>query len=266
MELSISHTTEYAYSAPVDYALQKVRLRPLSSVMQVVEQWDVEIDGGKIEASYLDHYGNNIDLVSITPGGTSLSIRASGQVSTLNTTGVLGQVLGRAPLWHFLQPTALTIPGEAIKALPRVSSDVSAQLAELHSLSDTILKTLPYMSGGTSVDTPAEEALQSDTGVCQDHAQIFVAASRLSGLPARYVSGYLRINEQVQQEATHAWAEAYVEGIGWIGFDISNRISPDERYVRVATGLDYNEAMPIYGLRFGKPNVEKMLVSLQVQQ
>lgn len=265
MELSISHTTKYAYSAPVDYALQKVRLRPQSSVMQEVEQWAVEVDGGKIEASYLDHYGNHIDLVSIEPGASALSIRASGQVRTLDATGVMGQVMGRAPLWHFLQPTALTMPGEAIKALPRITSDINDQLAELHSLSDTILKALPYQTGGTAVDTPAEQALQSKNGVCQDHAQIFIAASRQSDIPARYVSGYLRINEQVQQDATHAWAEVFIERLGWVGFDVSNGVSPDEKYVRIAIGRDARDAAPIEGLRMGNAE-ETLMVSLQVQQ
>lgn len=265
MELNISHTTEYAYSAPVDYALQKVRLRPLSSVMQQIVEWAVEITGGKIEASYVDHYGNHVDLVSIVPGARALSIRATGQVRTLNDTGVLGPVFGCAPLWHFLQPTALTMPGEAIKALPKITSDVSAQLADLHSLSDTILKALPYQTGGTAVDTPAEDALQGGAGVCQDHAQIFVAAARLSGLPARYVSGYLRINEQMQQEATHAWAEAFIQGLGWVGFDVSNGVSPDEKYVRIAIGRDARDASPIEGLRMGNAD-ETLMVSLQVQQ
>ncbi|MCZ4353418.1 transglutaminase family protein [Roseovarius aestuarii] len=265
MELNISHTTEYAYSAPVDYALQKVRLRPISSVVQRVEDWAVEISGGKIETSYVDHYGNHVDLVSIEPGAKALIIHAKGRVQTLNNTGVLGLVFGCAPLWHFLQPTALTMPGEAIRALPKITSDVNAQLADLHSLSDTILKALPYMTGVTAVDTPAEEALQGDTGVCQDHAQIFVAAARLSGLPARYVSGYLRTNEPMQQEATHAWAEVFIQGLGWVGFDISNGVSPDEKYVRVAVGRDARDAAPVEGLRMGNAD-ETLMVSLQVQQ
>jgi hypothetical protein len=72
------------------------------------------------------------------------------------------------------------------------------------------------------------------------------------GYPARYVSGYLMMNDRVHQDASHAWAEAHVEGVGWVGFDVSNGISPDARYVRVATGLDYREAAPISGLRFGQ--------------
>ena len=265
MDLSISHTTEYAYSAPVEYALQKVRLYPLSSVMQEVVDWSVEITGGKIEASYVDHYDNHVDLVSIEPSETVLSIRASGHVKTLNDTGVLGPVYGRAPLWHFCQPTPLTQPGAAIKALPKVSFDLNMQLASLHTLSAAILKALPYKTGSTAVDTRAEDALLGDSGVCQDHAQIFIAAARLSGLPARYVSGYLMINEQVVQDATHAWAEVCIKGLGWVGFDVSNGVSPDERYVRIAVGRDARDAAPIEGLRIGNAD-ETLMVSLQVQQ
>ena len=265
MELSVSHTTHYAYSDPVDYALQKVMLRPLSSPMQDVNSWSIDVDGGEIEASYTDHHGNHVDLVSLTPGASALSITAQGHVRTLNDTGVLGQVFGRAPLWYFQHSTPLTQPGESIRALPRVSHDASAQLASLHDLSAAILEALPYQSGETAVDTPAEEALRGKTGVCQDHSQIFIAAARLSGLPARYISGYLMINDQVSQDATHAWAEVYIDGLGWTGFDVSNGVSPDEKYVRIAHGRDAQDAAPVKGLRLG-PSEETLNVSLQVQQ
>ena len=265
MDLSISHTTEYAYSSPVDYALQKVRLYPLSSPMQEVTKWSVDVTGGKIEDSYVDHYGNHVDLVSITPGETTLSIHAGGQVKTLSNTGVLGRAFGRAPLWLFQQPTQQTMPGAAIRALPRISAEEGHQLADLHTLSAAIIEALPYKTGTTAVDTTAEDALQSHSGVCQDHAQIFVSAARLSGLPARYVSGYLMINEQVAQDATHAWAEVCLEGLGWVGFDVSNGVSPDERYVRIAVGRDARDAAPIEGLRMGSAE-ETLMVSLQVQQ
>ena len=83
--------------------------------------------------------------------------------------------------------------------------------------------------------------------------------------PARYVSGYLMLDDGPVQDASHAWAEAHVDGIGWIGFDVSNAISPDARYVRVATGLDYLDAAPISGLRFG-PGSETLNVDIEVQQ
>jgi len=85
------------------------------------------------------------------------------------------------------------------------------------------------------------------------------------GRPARYVSGYLLMDDRIEQQATHAWAEAYVDGIGWIGFDPSNGISPDSRYVRIATGLDFKEAAPLSGVTYGDAN-ETLSTALTVQQ
>ena len=94
---------------------------------------------------------------------------------------------------------------------------------------------------------------------------MFIACARLMGVPARYVSGYLMMDDRVVQDATHAWAEAWLPELGWVGFDISNAISPDTRYVRLATGLDYFEAAPVSGMRFGASG-ERMSVTVEVQQ
>ena len=135
----------------------------------------------------------------------------------------------------------------------------------LHELSAHILSTVEYRTGATGVDTNAEQAITAGAGVCQDHAHIFVAAARSMGYPARYVSGYLMMDDRVHQDASHAWAEVHVEALGWVGFDISNGISPDRRYVRVATGLDYRDAAPISGVRFGAGG-EAMSIDIQVQE
>ncbi|UYV37046.1 transglutaminase family protein [Rhodobacteraceae bacterium D3-12] len=265
MQLRVSHSTEYSYDEPVHYALQKVRKRPLDSTVQRVENWDVIIEGGKVEASYLDHYGNHVDLVSADAGTQKLVLKAEGTVETLNETGVLGKVYGRAPLWHFAQATALTQAGPGIKDLSKVLPKQSNVLDGLHELSAAVLKAVPYQAGFTAAETPAEEAVTIGRGVCQDHSNIFISAVRLCGHAARYVSGYLMMNDRVDQDASHAWAEVHVDGLGWVGFDVSNGVSPDERYIRIATGRDAHDAAPISGLRHGSA-AESMIVSLQVQQ
>lgn len=266
MQIHISHTTEYHYSAPVGYALQKVRLRPLTSAVQEVGDWTIDVGGGKVENKYLDHYGNHVDLVSLDQGGQMLSIKATGTVGTRSADGVLGQVYTRAPLWHFREPTVPTTPGPAIRDIAGPLLGNGNTLDGLHALSDAILERVPYVLGNTHSHTGAEEALTGGGGgVCQDHAQIFISAARVAGIPARYVSGYLMMNDRVDQDATHAWAEAHVEGLGWVGFDISNGYSPDERYVRIAIGRDARDASPIEGLRMGTAE-EELIVTLQVQQ
>ncbi|MEY1554454.1 transglutaminase N-terminal domain-containing protein [Yoonia sp. R2331] len=266
MQLHINHSTRYSYDQPVTYALQKVRLRPVDDPMQTVGDWDVTVTGGKKETSYRDHYGNHVDLVSTTPGETALTITASGTVTTHDTAGILGKRYGRAPLWHFKQATALTTPGDAIAGLANDHLPEKTDLLDaLHGLSAAILTATPYKTGQTSADTTGEAAIAIGHGVCQDHAHIMIAAARKTGLSARYVSGYLMMNDRVDQDASHAWAEVHVDGLGWVGFDVSNGVSPDERYVRVATGRDAQDAAPISGLRLGSGD-ESMIVSLQVQQ
>jgi transglutaminase-like putative cysteine protease len=266
MRLTIRHETTYTYETPVSYALQQIRLTPKDRAGQTIINWSTTIEGGTKQASYDDQHNNHVDLVLFEPGRSKIIVVSEGEVETSDNNGVVGSHGGYTPLWYFKRATPLTKPGAGIRKLIRDLDKDEEDIPRLHALSALIRSEVDYETGTTNSKTTAEEALESQSGVCQDHAHIFIAAARQIGYPARYVSGYLMMNDRVEQEATHAWAEAYVDGIGWVGFDVSNRISPDERYVRVATGLDYNEAMPIYGLRFGNANPEKMLVSLQVQQ
>jgi len=264
MQLKIEHQTKYSYDAPVSFGLQQLRLTPRTGPTQKVEKWEVSVEGGKIETSFSDQHGNDVQLVSFEPFVTEFSVTCRGRVTTRAGSGVSGQHKALAPLWMYQSTTPLTQPGPGIEALIQ-GADASNTVETLHQISARIAAQVRYETGKTGATTTAEEALAAGHGVCQDHAQIFVAATRLLGLPARYVSGYLRMNDRDEQDATHAWAEAFVEDLGWVGFDVSNGISPDERYVRLATGADYADAAPISGLRYGDAS-EALAVSVQVQQ
>lgn len=264
MRLMIEHRTEYSYDAPVPYALQQLRLTPKSRAGQEVIRWAISIDGGKVELDFDDQHNNRVNLVSTDAGRDRITVHCEGEVDNENTTGVIGHHGGFAPLWYFNRTTALTRPGPLLRTLIKDVGD-DDDVPRLHALSRAILERVVYEPGKTHSATSAEDALATGQGVCQDHAQIFVAAARLLGFPARYVSGYLFMEDMVMQEASHGWAEAFVDGLGWVGFDVANGISPDERYIRVATGLDYGEAAPVSGMRFGDSG-EAMTVTLQVQQ
>jgi transglutaminase-like putative cysteine protease len=135
----------------------------------------------------------------------------------------------------------------------------------MHELAGAVHAAIRYETGRSDVGWSAEEALAAGHGVCQDHTHAFLACARYLDIPARYVSGYLMMNDRVEQSATHAWAEAHLPDLGWVGFDVSNGISPDTRYVRVATGLDYGDAAPVSGTRYGSGG-ERLSVVVQVQQ
>ena len=266
MKLAISHNTTYSFDTPVDYGLQQLRLTPKSRVGQTVLDWKMEIEGGKVETAFTDAHANSVTLLSFDPDAAGISVHCSGTVETEDRGGVVGNQKGFIPLWLFKRSTELTRAGPNVRRLAKGLKDEQTEdLALLHALSDRILTEVSYEIGTTDALTSADAAIEHGRGVCQDHAHIFIAAARALDYPARYVSGYLMMNDRTHQEASHAWAEAHIDGLGWVGFDVSNGISPDARYVRVATGLDYREAAPISGLRFG-PQTEELDVAIEVQQ
>ena len=264
MLLTIRHTTSYRYETPVHYALQRARVVPLSGPTQKVRSWKLDISGAREEVRFVDQFGNDTRLLSAEGHPHTIEIVAEGEVETLDVAGIYGPKYGFAPLWLFLRETELTQPGEGVDeicaALP-----AGGELDRMHTLLHTIRDRVAYKPGTTGVATTAEEALAQTEGVCQDHSHIFVACARRLGVPARYVSGYLLMDGVDDQVATHAWAEAHLDSLGWVGFDVSNGISPDERYVRLAVGLDYRDAMPISGIRAGL-GVEELAVHISVQQ
>lgn len=266
MLLRISHETQYRYDEPVHFALQQLRMTPKSRHGQNVLNWQIEVEGGKVELDYEDQHLNLVNLVSVEPGLKQVTIRSSGQVETVDNAGILGPHVGDTPLWLFQRATPLTKVGTGIRQLVRdLGREFDDDVAKLHGLSHLISNRTTYQTGTTDSLTDAETALESGTGVCQDHAHIFITAARHMGFPARYVGGYLMMNDRVDQQAGHAWAEAYIRPLGWVAFDVSNGIAPDTRYVRVASGLDYSDCAPTTGMRQGAGG-EHLIVSLQVQQ
>lgn len=264
MLLKIHHRTHYRFDRPVPYGLQRLRLIPKENAAQHILNWQTDISGGTVQADYIDYHNNHILLVRIDEGAEEITVQCKGEVETFDTAGVLGRHGGHVPLWYFLRSTPLTESSREIQALAK-SAEGDDQLATLHALSTKILESVRYDIGHTDAATTADAALAAGHGVCQDHAHIFIAAARVLGIPARYVSGYLMLTDRIEQEASHAWAEAHIDGLGWVGFDVSNGISPDTRYVRIATGSDYAGAAPISGISFGGGE-QSMVVSLAVEQ
>lgn len=263
MRLKISHMTEYSYEEPVEFALQRLRLTPKDCPGQKVLQWQSLVNGASHEASYDDHFGNRVELVSVSGGEKTIRIMASGEVETEERNGVFGPHVGYVPLWLYRRETPLTKPGKLVKELAK-SITGDGELAKMHALMGILHETVEYRKDVTTPETTAEQALALKAGVCQDHAHIFISATRSMGLSARYISGYM-LDGNEMGAASHAWAEAFIPALGWVGFDPANDICPDERYVRIASGLDYNDTAPVSGMRVGTAP-EMILVSVSVEQ
>lgn len=250
MRLTIHHTTSYRFDEPVAFALQQLRKTPKSTPQQQILDWRTEVRGGRKELAFEDHHHNRVELVSADRGTTELDIVSDGVVELSDTHGVIGPHRGPAPLWLYLRATPRTEIGPGVRDILR-GFDFGRPLDALHGLSTRLRETIAYEVGSSEPYWSAEDAIAAGRGVCQDHTHVFLACARRMGIPARYVSGYLMLDDRTTQDAMHAWAEAHIDGLGWVGFDISNGISPDTRYVRVATGLDYSDAAPVSGTRVG---------------
>ncbi|MDX2307936.1 MAG: transglutaminase family protein [Hyphomicrobium sp.] len=264
MLLEIRHITTYRYGSAARYAVEALRLTPPEFDGQHVLNWSIIMPGIERAARFRDAFGNLVHLVSQTTEHDQLVIEAQGIVETEDRIGVTRGLVEPAPLRVYLRETARTKPNDPIRAMA-AKCTTGCMLDRLHKLMHGVHAAIAYETGATHVHTSAAEALADGRGVCQDHAHLFISAARTIGIPARYVNGYFLSGQPEPSEAHHAWAEAWVEGLGWVGFDPANLICPTERYVRLATGLDASTAAPIRGTQRGGGH-ETLDVSVEVQQ
>ncbi len=267
MRLSVSHRTTYCYDAPIRLAVQSLRLTPSVYDGQKVIDWQIAVEGGQQGAGFRDGAGDWIESWSVRGPADHVTVTVGGTVETADLTGLLTghrEVVNPAV---YLRETLATRADAALTDLARaVADDAHEPLERAHGLSGAVAEAIAYRPGATEAHTTAAEALALGEGVCQDHAHALIAAARVLGLPARYVSGYLFATEDgTPHEAAHAWAEVWIKALGWIGFDPANRCCPDDRYVRLGSGFDARDAAPIRGIAQG-PGEESLDVEVAVLQ
>ncbi len=267
MLISVRHETRYRYETPAVYTIQSLKLTPQNTTGQKVLSWSLDCGQDGTIPSFVDSFGNLTHTFVINREHSDVMIRVTGKVETTDVSGIIAGPHDPFPLVAYLRETELTQPDEALEDLAWGVAEGGKPLDLAHALMAAVRDRIDYQEGETQVETTAAQALAQASGVCQDHAHVFICCARLRGIPARYVSGYLQASDNMDEiyEAGHAWAEAYIEDLGWVGFDVANRICPSESHLRVAVGLDYREAAPIRGLRLGG-GAEKLDVSVKVVQ
>lgn len=253
MRLRVRHETRYAYASPALRAIEMLRLTPRGHDGQFVVDWRLDVDRDCRLAQGTDAFGNTMHSFTVEGPLDELLVVAEGRVETSDTHGIVAGQIERLPPIVYLRETALTAPSAAIRELAAAAGEPSGSdpLDLLHRLTAAIHDVMAFDPDATKPGTKAAAAFEAKRGVCQDFAHIMLAAVRHLGYPARYVSGYLYRADVSEQQAGHAWTEVLVEGLGWVGFDAANAICPTEAYVRVAIGLDSNDAAPLRGARFG---------------
>ena len=267
MRLRISHSTTYRYEPPATGVIQILRMTPGSHDGQYVAEWQIDVSTDSRLDVHEDAFGN-VTHVMTYGAIADLNITVEGLIETHDTGGVLRGTDERFPPSLFLRSTPLTAVNPAMATFARELRAESEDdvLGFLHGLMTQVSEHMTFDEDPTTSGTSAVEAFGLKRGVCQDYAHIFIACARSGGVPARFVSGHFsRSDGRVNQPAGHAWAEAFVPNLGWVGFDAANCICATDAHVRVAVGLDYLGAAPVRGTRYGGGS-ETLTVAVTVEQ
>jgi transglutaminase-like putative cysteine protease len=252
MRIRIRHQTTYRYDQPAKSTIQHLRLTPRNYDGQHVSNWRIDVDRDCRLRSAEDAFGNILHRLTAEEAHESISTLVEGEVTTFDTAGVASGGVERFPTLFYLRETPLTAADDDIRDCVLSRTNLrDTLLARLHGWMASLHERMTFDTDATHATTTASAAFGLRKGVCQDFAHVFIAGARLLGAPARYVSGYYLRSDTTHQLAGHAWAEAYVEDLGWVGFDPAHRLCPDERYVRLAIAPDYTGAAPIRGARMG---------------
>jgi transglutaminase-like putative cysteine protease len=263
MWLTVDHTTRYTYDRPVRSVVQSHRLMPSAFDGQRMIDWQVTVSGGMQGSAFRDGAGDRIQAWTVQGPVTEITVHVTGTVETINLDGILRGHRETVPPAAYLR---MTDPTRADAALAALAAQAAGKepLTRAHAMAALIADHIAYRPGTTNAHTTAAEALAQGQGVCQDQAHALIAMARSTGLPARYVSGYLHASaDGTLHEAAHAWAEIWADGLGWVGFDPANRCCPDDRYIRLGSGMDAQDAAPIRGIARGQAT-EAMTVAVAV--
>jgi len=268
MRLRIAHQTVYRYDPPAAGVIQVLRLTPRNHEGQYIVRWRIDISADARLAAHEDAFGNITQVFSADGPFEELTVEVDGEAEMQSTEGVVRGTVERFPPSLFLRGTALT---QADPAIGDFAQSIRAAkggeiLAELHGLLDGLHEEIVHDAGNSPGAANAAEAFALKHGSARDLSHIFIGAAHSLGIPARYIRGYCRRDESDEAQQTgHAWAEAFVSGLGWVSFDPANGICPTDAHVRVAIGLDSLGAAPIRGMRYGQGG-ESLAVAIKVGQ
>jgi transglutaminase-like putative cysteine protease len=282
MQFTIRHVTRFLYESPISESVMEARVQPRSEGGQRCLHFALSTTPLSRVRMYQDHDGNVVHHFNIPGRISRLSVVAEALVESTpapvqpealaaGAWEELDNVASSGTCWEWLNPSPFARP---IPALDAFAAELALErggdpLSALVRLNDALFSRLTYSPKSTRVDSPIDEALASRRGVCQDFTHIMIALVRRLGIPCRYVSGYLfqqgEDGVRSPEGSTHAWAEAWLPGLDWVGFDPTNKLIADHRHIRVAVGRDYADVPPTRGVFKGLSSVRSELsVSVRV--
>jgi transglutaminase-like putative cysteine protease len=279
MHYSIRHLTRFRYSAAISESVMEVRMQPRTEGGQHCIWFDLAVKPRASLTSYRDHLGNLIHHFDVPSHHANLAIKAEAVVEVApqvlpeslatDAWSELDALVADGDYWEMLMPSHFATPTEPLRKLAQELNVCRRDdpLSLLRELTAALRDAFEYAPQSTEVDSPIDLALKERRGVCQDFAHIMTAMVRELRIPCRYVSGYLfhRAEDQDRsaEDATHAWVEALMPGLGWVGFDPTNNLIANQRHIRVAIGRDYSDVPPTRGVFKGEAKSE-LSVAVQV--
>jgi len=265
MYYAITHLTIYNYSDPIADSVMELRMQPRSDTNQRCVRFDLNVSPSAKVVSFKDHLGNTLHTFDIPAPHTKLAIKAEAVVEVKDTTLLPNGLVYDA--WDKIDQQAkhhdfydMLLPGKFARPtalLEEFAKEINWSrrgdpLNLLRELTVSIYNKFDYVQHVTRVDSPIDDALSTRRGVCQDFSHIMLALVRQIGIPARYVSGYLYTlkdeGDRSDVDASHAWIEAWLPDLGWVGFDPTNNLIASDRHIRVSVANDYAQASPSRGV------------------
>jgi transglutaminase-like putative cysteine protease len=275
MFYAIRHFTRYRYSRFVWQSMMEVRMHPRSEGNQRCFVFQLSVNPRARIFGYTDFYGNLVHHFDLPSRHGQLTIIADALVDIDAQPSIpdvmeyegwqqLEELVEKKDYWDMLMPSHFA---RSSPELEQLAGEIGATerkgrspLAFLRDIASGVHRSFSYVKKSTTVNSPIEGALRSRQGVCQDFAHIMIALVRNARIPCRYVSGYLYRNSENAHPsadgATHAWVEALLPGIGWVGFDPTTNRLASENHIRTAIGRDYADVPPTMGMMKGKADTQ----------
>jgi transglutaminase-like putative cysteine protease len=275
MFYAIRHFTRYRYSRSVWQSMMEVRMHPRSEGNQRCFVFQLSVNPRARIFGYTDSYGNLVHHFDLPSRHSHLTIISDALVNIEAQPSIpevmeyqawqeLEELIEKKDYWDMLMPSYFA---RSSPELEKLAEEIGATerkkrspLEFLRDISSGLYRSFSYVKKSTAVNSPIEEALRSRQGVCQDFAHIMIALVRNARIPCRYVSGYFYHSSEnahlVADGATHAWVEALLPGLGWVGFDPTINRLASEQHIRTATGRDYADVPPTMGVMKGKADTQ----------
>lgn len=280
MFYSIRHLTRFRYNSAVSESLMEVRMHPRTESEQRCLSFQLFVYPKARFHMYRDYLGNTVHHFDVPAKHLELRVVAEALVElepppdlperlAPESWAELDAQVAAGDYWEMLMPSTFAQPGPGLSSLlePLRVHRRDDPLTFLRELNAAVYEWFEYAPKSTRVDSPIDHAIETRKGVCQDFAHIMTALLRHVKIPCRYVSGYMYPRSQRQDRspegATHAWVEALLPGLGWVGFDPTNNVLAGDRHIRTAIGRDYADVPPTKGI-FKGTTESQLNVSVRV--